>query len=179
MVKHDKQSAADRAATAPCRDDRRAADAYTIMAPFGVTPSSSATVIHRAGVKAQKADDQGGDVAAAWRELRNIEKRLALDLLYHQPGGFTGQGLAAAEPAAPLPGPPPLDLPPPGPPDLRVFFALAPAPITTAAPPEEPVAPRLDLPIWDLAVDLVARLPASTVVLELPDSFLDHQEEEP
>jgi len=177
-MKHDKQSAADRAATEPYRDDRRAADAYTIMAPFGVTPSSSAAAIHRAGRRAQKGDGHAGDIATAWRELRSIEKRLALDLLYHQPDGFTGQGSAAAEPAVPLPERPPLDLPPPGPPDLRVFSALAPAPIPPAAIPDEPAAPRLDLPIWDLAIDLVARLPASTVVLELPASFLDHQEEE-
>lgn len=177
-MKQDKPSTADRAAFEPYRDDRRAADAYTIMAPFGVTPSSSAAAIHRAGLKAQKGDGHAGDIAAAWRELRNIEKRLALDLLYHQPGGFTGQGAAAAEPAVPLPEPPPLDLPPPGPPDLSVFSALAPAPIAPAAIADEAAAPRLDLPIWDLAVDLVARLPASTVVLDVPDSFLDHLEEE-
>lgn len=179
MVKDEKQSPGHPAAIEPYRNGCCAPDAYAAMAPFGVTPASSAAAIHRAGLRAQKDTGRSGDFAEAWRELRNLEKRLALDLLYQQPAGFTAQAAVSAEPGMALPEPPPLELPAPRPPDLGVFPALVPAPSIPGAIAPDLTAPQIELPVWDLAVDLVARLPASAIVIDLPDSYLDPREDEP
>jgi hypothetical protein len=84
----------------PFRDPRLIApdDAYVLMAPFAVTSSSSAAEILRAGMAAQREGAGWSACNKAWSDLRNSERRLALDLLFHHPGGF--DGVVAPDPPA-------------------------------------------------------------------------------
>jgi hypothetical protein len=59
-------------------------DAYDLLAGYGVTGDSSMADVHRAGMNAQRLGALTPERSQAWRELRDPEKRLALDLFRFQ-----------------------------------------------------------------------------------------------
>lgn len=60
-------------------------DPYQLLADFGVTDNSSMADVHRAGMNAQRRGALTPERSRAWRELRDPEKRLVLDLFRFQP----------------------------------------------------------------------------------------------
>lgn len=73
-------------------------DPYQLLAEFGVTDESSMADVHRAGLSAQRKGALTRERSQAWRELRDPEKRLAIDLFRFQPDPEIFGGVPLTEP---------------------------------------------------------------------------------
>jgi hypothetical protein len=73
-------------------------DPYALLAEFGVTDESSMADVHRAGLSAQRAGALTRERSQAWRDLRDPEKRLAIDLFRFQSDPQVFGGVALTEP---------------------------------------------------------------------------------
>jgi hypothetical protein len=78
-----------------------AGDPYEKLAPFGVTYESTTKEVLAGGTAAQQQRALTPELKSAEQQLRRVEKRLLVDLLYYQPDPSVFENPAASERASP------------------------------------------------------------------------------
>jgi hypothetical protein len=142
-------------------------DPYRALAAAGITHASTAKEVHLAGMQLQRAGALDERANQAWKELRNPERRLVLDL--------TSIALPPTRSGA-IPEPP-LELGELVPLSLDVLADALELPPELAGlatlPPREPPAPPLQG--WELLGEALSELRSPTLDLGPPPALTDDE----
>ncbi len=135
---------------------------YDALAAFGVGYGSPMAAVHRGSLRAQKEKRLTAQRKQAWKELRDSERRLVLDLLYVQPDPTVfGESAGAGEPKPEL-RPPALELPDAGEPPPADLEEL-----------QEP--PEIELDRRQLLWQVVETGPPAAALRPPSSSFLEEE----
>jgi hypothetical protein len=150
------------------RDDALTpSDAYALMADLGVSYSSTARDIHRAGIDAQATRRLDRARAKAWADLRNVEKRLALDITFAEVSSRDGAREAGI----------PVEFEPLPAPSIEALAAALPVPAVSSGPTPNPDLPLPAVDVFELAAELVEAEEPPAFVYAEPPPFLSDDEE--
>ena len=151
------------------RDERLTPnDAYALMAELSVGFSTTAKELHLAGIEAQATKRLDPARAKAWGDLRNVQKRLALDLTFAQVGETELLPSSAI----------PLVFEPLAAPTVEMLAAELPAPVVPPAPNTNPDLPLPVVDVWQLAAEILEAEPPPPFVLPDPEPFIENTEED-
>lgn len=139
---------------------------YDALAPFGAQYDSTMSEIHRAGMAAQKAKQLDSTRRRAWKDLRNVKKRIQADAAWLE--------LPETEAGDSVPPPPTVELPEvPAPSPDELLAQMEKVPVPEVPPYRLQKRPPIPLDHWELAEELVNDFYAEKPYEDEVPSFLE------